>query len=298
MALAVRFDSTIPVELQLNDYSCSVGATYWCLRSLALPLTQQELEDVMVPALVSPDLGLLDASGTGIVGLLRNRYGLGVSNTYPCGFDEIAARAGKQPIAIGGSRWFADDNGNVIGHWVAVRGFDGAQLLLANPGGTGPHFGQQVLDRAAFDQRAPFAAVWIDAVPGVPVGRKFRVGNTGGQGANLRGDASATASIVRPLADGTELGGGDHAWRAVTDSAGTHGWIANDFLSTSTSGFVVGNTGGSGANLRSSPSSDAAVVKLLADATQVTGEQSAWRSVTDSSGASGWVADDYLLAES
>src|SRR5215475_4463926 len=95
------FDATVPVELQLTDYSCSVGATFWCLRSIGVSLTQQDLQNAMVPGLVSQQLGLLDGSGTAIVGLLRGQFGLTANNTSPVSFDEVARRAGSQPIAIG-----------------------------------------------------------------------------------------------------------------------------------------------------------------------------------------------------
>lgn len=291
-----RFDSTVPVEPQLTIFSCSVGATFWCLRSLGMSLTQQDLENVMVPSLVSPDVGLLDGSGATIACLLRDRYALSASNASPVTFDQVTARAGKQPIAIGGARWFVDADGTVTGHWVAVRGFDGTQLILANPGGTGPHFGQQVLDPAAFAQRAPFAAVWIDATGAAASGSMFRVTNTDGQGANLRSDPTMTATVLRSLPDGVTVTGGDYAWRAVTAADGQQGWIANEFLAAVDGKFRVANTGGAGANLRPQPSATAPSMKLLAEGTELTGEQHAWRQVTDSSATSGWVAEDFLAA--
>jgi Bacterial SH3 domain len=224
------FDASVPVELQLNDYSCSVGATYWCLRSLGVSLTQQDLEDLMVPALVSPELGLLDGTGTGIVGLLQNHFGVSASNTPTVTFEALAAKAGLQPIAIGGHRWFVDDSGNVTGHWVAVRGFDGSQLLLANPGGTGPNFGQQTLDRAGFEQRGPFAAVWLNATAPATSGPHFRVFNTNGLGVHLRDAPSTAGNVVGSLAEGAIVNGDQHAWRRVTAPDGTVGWVADDFL--------------------------------------------------------------------
>jgi SH3-like domain-containing protein len=296
------FDATVPVELQLNDYSCSVGATYWCLRSIGVSLTQQDLEAAMVPGLVSQQDGLLDGTGTGIVGLLRRQFGLTASNTSPVNFDDVVGRAGTQPIAIGGHRWYVDADGNVTGHWVAVRGFDGSQLLLANPGGSGPHFGQQTLDRAAWDQRAPFAAVWIAAgatVPASPVGVSLRVANTDGMGVRVRGEPATSAAVVCSLADGELVTGESHAWRAVTDADGTAGWLANEFLAAADSGaFVVANTGGTGANLRPGPSTDGTSIRLEAEGTRLTGADHAWRKVSDQSGNNGWIADEFLVSAS
>ena len=155
--MASTFNADTPVEGQLTDYSCSVGAAFWCLRSIGMDISQQQLQDIMVGSLVSPDLGLLDGSGAGLAALLGQRWGLAAHSQSGVSFDDVAARAGKQPVAIGGAQWW-----NGIGHWVAVRGTDGTQLQLANPGGNGPHFGQQALDRDGFAARGPFAAVWID----------------------------------------------------------------------------------------------------------------------------------------
>lgn len=271
------FDSTVPVALQLNDYSCSVGATFWCLRSLGVSLTQQDLENVMVPALVSQALGLLDGSGATIVGLLRDRYGLAATNASSVTFDQVAARAGKQAIAIGGARWFVETDGSVIGHWVAVRSFDGTRLILANPGGTGPNFGQQSLSRDDFESRAPFAAVWIEGGGAPTTGSKFRIGNTDGQGANLRSDPTTAAQVLRSLPDNTEIVGGDHAWRAVTDASGVQGWMANDYLSVASGAFQVANTGGDDANLRAQPSAASPSIRLLGEGTSLNGDQNAWR---------------------
>lgn len=66
----------------------------------------------------------------------------------------------------------------------------------------------------------------------------------------------------------------------------------------------VVNTGGSGLNMRSGPSTGQSRVKTLADGAVVEivgGPQSAdgftWYQVKDSSGAIGWVVDDFLAAQ-
>jgi hypothetical protein len=108
----ITFDSTVPVELQLTDYSCSVGATFWCLRSLGISLTHQDLQDVMVPALVSPALGLLDGSGATIASLLRTRYALSATNMSPVSFDQVGARAGRRRSVTdssGAQGWIANE---------------------------------------------------------------------------------------------------------------------------------------------------------------------------------------------
>jgi Bacterial SH3 domain len=222
----VTFNSAAPLELQLTDYSCSVGATFWCLRSLNIDLSQQGLQEIMVPALVSPDDGLLDASGATIANLLRSRFGLSATNQPQVSFDDVAARAGKQPVALGGRSWHVDPTtGKATGHWVAVRSFDGQQLVLANPGGTGPNFGQQALTRDDFANRGPFSAVYID----VPA-RVFKITNTDGMGVRLRTQPDSAAQSVGGIPEGAQVSGDEHAWRHVTTADGSSGWVAEEYL--------------------------------------------------------------------
>ncbi len=293
------FNSAAPIELQLTDFSCSVGATFWCLQSLGEDITQKALQAIMVPDLVSPELGLLDSSGATIARLLRDRFGLAASNANPVSFDDVAARAGKQPLLIGGRQWHAG-----IGHWVAVRGFDGQRLVLANPGGNGPNFGQQSLDRDDFVNRGSFSAVFIETggpapLPAGPIaapaGRPFRVANTDGQGANLRPEPNASAQAIRALRDGSIVSGGEHAWRQVADDSGAHGWMANEFLIAANGHYTVANTDGHGANLRSAPETAAQpAIKLVPEGAQVSGEEHAWRQVTAADGSAGWMAEEFL----
>jgi uncharacterized protein YraI len=147
-----QFDPTMPTELQVQDWTCSIRSTMWCLKSIGVAVTPAEAQDAMSPQYVNSDVGLLDASGSGIVRVLRERWNVEAFNRNPVSFDEVANWAGKQPVALGGRRW---------GHWTAVRGFDGERLVLANPGGTGPRWGQQTLNRQQFEDLGSFSAVVI-----------------------------------------------------------------------------------------------------------------------------------------
>jgi hypothetical protein len=120
-----------------------------------------------------------------------------------------------------------------------VRSFDSDRLILANPGGTGPRFGQQSLDRADFEQRGPFSAVWIDAgepapteivSPTIEVAGTFRVVKTDGAGVNLRQAPDASARRVKTLAEGSVVQGEAYAWRRVRDADGAQGWVADAYL--------------------------------------------------------------------
>lgn len=110
---------------------------------------------------VRPDVGLLDASGAGVVQVLHDVWGIGAYNDASATFDEVAAVAGRMPVAIGLRNWA----GANYGHWSAVRGVhqtgSGPMLVLANPAGTGPIYGQQTLYREQFDARGPASMVVV-----------------------------------------------------------------------------------------------------------------------------------------
>jgi SH3-like domain-containing protein len=126
---------------------------------------------------------------------------------------------------------------------------------------------------------------------------RFRVANTDGQGVHLRSEPSATASLVTALPEGTLVTGDDHAWRAVTDTTGNHGWMASEFLTASDDKFRVANTGGQGANMRAEPGMEARRIAALPDGALVTSEGFAFRHVVDNAGNNGWVAEEFLTAE-
>lgn len=152
------FDPNTPTYLQRNDYTCSIGSIIWMLRSLGIDVAPEDAHDAMVPQYVTTDVGLLDASGAGMVAVLRDRWGVGAVNDANATFDEVAAVAGRQPVAIGLRNW----GGPGLGHWSAVRGYrDSGNLELANPAGTGLTFGQQLLNREEFDERGPASMVTV-----------------------------------------------------------------------------------------------------------------------------------------
>ena len=154
-----QFNANTPTELQVQDWTCSIRSTMWCLKSIGIAVTPAEAQDAMSPRYCNSDVGLLDASGAGIVQVLRDRWGIEAFNRNPVSFDDVAGWAGRYPVALGGRAW---------GHWTAVRGFiaspdegGGERLVLANPGGTGPRFGQQTLSRQQFADLGSFSAVVV-----------------------------------------------------------------------------------------------------------------------------------------
>jgi Transglycosylase SLT domain/Bacterial SH3 domain len=146
------FDANTPTELQVQDWTCSIRSTMWMLKSIGIAVTPAEAQDAMSPRYCNSAVGLLDATGAGVVEVLRDCWGVAAFNRAPVSFDEVAGWAGTRPVMIGGRNW---------GHWTAVRGFDGERLVLANPGGTGPRFGQQTLNRQQFEDLGWFSAVVI-----------------------------------------------------------------------------------------------------------------------------------------
>jgi hypothetical protein len=153
---ARTFDPTTPDEKQRQDWTCSIRSTMWLLKSIGIDVTPEEAQDAMSPRYVNADVGLLDASGAGIVKVLADHWGVTAQNHPSVTFDQGAGWAGRQPVAIGGRNW----GGPGLGHWSAVRGVDGDRLALANPA-TGSRFGQTTLTRQDWARMGPFSAVTV-----------------------------------------------------------------------------------------------------------------------------------------
>ncbi|SRR6266536_1922917 len=301
--MAGAYDSSFPVQNQPDLFSCSIYTAAWVVQSIGIDVPPETMRGFMQPALVSEDLGLLDGSGGGMANLFRTQWGLPASNRN-VSFDEIAALAGQQPIALGGHNW-----SNGIGHWVGARSFDGASIILANPGGTGPRFGQRSLDRAAWNARAPFSAV-IVAASGVADGgpspapapadqsafistARFQVSGTGGSGLRIRNQPSQSADQIGSLPEGSTVNGAEFAWRQVT-AGGVSGWVADTFLQGSGSQYQVAGTGGSGVRVRSQPSVASSQVGSVGEGGSVSGAEFAFRQIQTGDGTVGWAADAFL----
>src|SRR5690606_6853639 len=84
------FDPRTPTELQLQSWTCSIRSVMWLLKSIGIPVTAAEAQDIMAPAYVNSDVGLKDASGAGIVEVLRDAWGVTAFNRAPVSFDEVA----------------------------------------------------------------------------------------------------------------------------------------------------------------------------------------------------------------
>lgn len=166
---AATYSLDVPdgVILQHNNWTCSVRSTYAGLWAMAQvghgdPVTygdggHRDVYDWLVPEYASPAVGLHRGDGSEIAALLRDK-GYDAGYLYPATLEDVRARAGKQPVMIGGMSWY---------HWVYVRGKAGdGGLILENPspgyGGVGNYL------RDSFGSLGPFAMVWA-APLGAPI---------------------------------------------------------------------------------------------------------------------------------
>ena len=149
----------LPTDLQDYPWDCSATSTAWCLRTIGRSETEQDVIAGLGPGRISPSLGLLDASGAGLVAYLAE-LGVSAENNPDCSWSDIIGAAGHQPMVIGGREWC---------HWVAVRmgtwaigRTDLDYLALMNPA-PGYRGVDQVLDPEDFMILGPFSAVWFTA---------------------------------------------------------------------------------------------------------------------------------------
>jgi hypothetical protein len=140
-------------------WDCAACSTAWCLRTIGLEYSEEDVVEGLGLGRISPTLGLLDATGAGLVSYL-GEVGVNAENNPSADYDSVLAGAGYQPMVIGGRTWC---------HWVAVRmgstcfGLDSDPgLALMNP--AGGYMGvEQVLTREDFSRLGPFSAVWFNS---------------------------------------------------------------------------------------------------------------------------------------
>jgi len=165
-----RYVPDVPDEviLQRNNWSCAVRSTYAALWALAQrgkieAVTYgdegpRDVYDWMVPEFDDPSVGLHRADGSGLVEMLA-RHGITAHAEYPTTLSAVQARAGYQPILLGGRAW---------NHWVLVSGLEpDGTLILENPS---PGFGGISGElRDSFDRLGPMTMVWIEEPAPAPV---------------------------------------------------------------------------------------------------------------------------------
>src|SRR5215467_14061210 len=100
----------LSTDLQDYPWDCAACSLAWCLRTVGFTSTEQDVIAGLGPSRISPTLGLLDASGSGLVSYC-GEIGVGAENNPNATYRDVVAAAGFQPMLIGGRAW---------GHWVAV----------------------------------------------------------------------------------------------------------------------------------------------------------------------------------
>lgn len=155
------YDPDTPISTQSKDWECAEQSTLWAMTAFGRHPSDTWMEASMLAAGVeSTEVGLTDASGAGLAAWITEQYGEFGYRSYNnshVSFDDVRSVAGVSPVMIGGRNWGA------AGHWVGVRRYDPVQdvLTLANPGGTGPVYGQQSLTRQKFAQVGPCSMVVV-----------------------------------------------------------------------------------------------------------------------------------------
>lgn len=162
------YNPDTPIRMQDHDWDCAEESANWGLHALGRAPSDAWLEQQMLAdGIESRDVGLLDGSGRQLAAWITRQYGnpaegtptIAASNASNVSFDDVRSVAGQTAVLIGGHGWGS------AGHWCGVRRYDPAAdvLVLAQPGGTGPVYGQQVLDRQGFEARGPFSMVILTA---------------------------------------------------------------------------------------------------------------------------------------
>jgi hypothetical protein len=147
----------LAADPQDYPWDCAACSTAWAMRTIGFEVSEQDVIAGLGPTRISPTLGLLDASGAGLVSYLAE-MGVEAENNPDASWSEVIAAAGFQPMVIGGRAWC---------HWVAVRmgtwaigRTDLDVLALMNPadGYMGVY---QTLAPEQFAALGPFSAVWF-----------------------------------------------------------------------------------------------------------------------------------------
>jgi hypothetical protein len=144
------YDPTSAQYNQVRDWDCSAAATAWMGRSLGWGWQELDVAySFVAQGLATPQLGLLDGSGAGIVGWLAQQPFTATNDRV--GWDWVTQLLHTCPLIMGSSAWY---------HWVGVRYVqDDGQLALANsaPGWGGIY---QTMSIEQFNRFGDFYAVF------------------------------------------------------------------------------------------------------------------------------------------
>ena len=142
---------------QLYDWTCSACSLEWVKRSTGLiappddiyASRQTTVAEIGYPDHINPQVGLTDASGSALQSVLE-LYGQETSQSW-LDFDTVYDLAQGTTGMLSGAAWY---------RWVALRGVQGSNLLIANsaPGYKGVY---DVLSPYDFQRLGGFSVVWL-----------------------------------------------------------------------------------------------------------------------------------------
>jgi len=145
------YDPHAPPERQAAAWNCSCASAAWALQSVGVPVTEGEVTAEMVArGLVTPEWGLMDGSGAGLAGYLREKSGYPVVNRYLT-WDDVVAAGGVGPICQGSNSMY---------HWSAIRYEQDGVAYMMNPAPGWMGVGD-ALDRWAWESWGPWAGCFI-----------------------------------------------------------------------------------------------------------------------------------------
>ena len=157
MPILLPYNPDAPIDVQPDDWSCSVQSAEFLLRSIGRNPSDQWIQDQLLGAgIVTREHGLMDARGQALAHWLQVTYGdeMGIQfNAAPVTFDEVWTGAGLNPTIVGGRGW---------NHWSGVRRRNGnGTLALANPAPGFKNVGDRI-SREQWNNLGPFSAIYID----------------------------------------------------------------------------------------------------------------------------------------
>lgn len=157
--MSPQYDPLVPAQPQDSDYDCSQESCQFMLRGWGRSpddgwMTAQWISQ----GIMTPEYGLMDASGAQMASWLNATYGMDgmqASNEPSVDFNALVMLCDAQMAAYGiaaGGRTFC--------HWVGVRGYDlGADTLLLCNSAEGYMGIYSTLSRSDFARLGPWSAV-------------------------------------------------------------------------------------------------------------------------------------------
>jgi hypothetical protein len=195
---AVTYNPDAVVDLQQDDWSCSVQSAQWLLRSLGRNpgdawLEQQLVGPLYPGSIVTREHGLMDSSGKTLAAWMQREYGDEMGLTFEAKqnvtWEQVVALAGKQPIMLGGRTY---------NHWTGVRHMANGGLELANPAPNWKGVGS-VMDQDEFAALGSWSLITA-AVPAPGVGTGPAAGSDDDTILGLRRAVAHLCDVVLPRA--------------------------------------------------------------------------------------------------